>query len=952
MADVGSAPRVTGGLLERTRELELLRRAADAATAGDGRILMVEGEAGIGKTALLAEAGRAAGERGFRVLYGRGGELERDFAFGVARQLFESHVVSLTDADQRRVLAGAASLAAPLLGLAQQGDRPASPDAAFAVSHGLYWLTANLADREPLVLVVDDAHWADAATLQLLAYLGRRLAGVHVLILLGLRPAESGGLLDAIAELDVAEKIRPRHLSIAASAAIVERGLGDDADEAFRAACYELTGGNPFLLEELLRSYAAEPTDESSTPIARLRRLGPRPIARRVLGRIGSLLPEAVEMARAVAVLGAEAELRHAAALTGLGEREAAAAGDALTEAQILAVGQPLRFIHPVVRQAIYEDLGPRRRSSDHARAARLLAAEGVDPQHVALHLLAAEPAADEWVVERLTEAADHARAQGSPPAAAALLQRALAEPPPRDRRAPLLIALGVAGLLARHESTIDWFAQAVDAAGDPDTATLAALGLGNAAAMRGEMDRAWAAIYGRAPGASGASPDVARLSDAQARGFAVLLVDGRARAAACGWDLADHAPPPGDTPAERIWLVQAAWTAVMRNQPAADALALVERALASGTLLAETRDFGWSTWFAPHLLGLCGLYDRALEFLDHALRDAHARHSLLAIEGMSAARGALYLRLGRPRDAEVDAEASLGLSDVRGWALGLPFKLSVLVDALLMLGDLPRARQMLVAYGLDAGDPQRDLYGMALLLSRGRLLLAEGRPDDALADFLRCDEWLTKMQFRDAANVPWRLGAALAHHAGGDQAEARRLADEQLELARAFGEPVARATALRSRVAVAEAPGEHLQPLREALATLDGTNAPLERALTLVDLGRALRHAGQRRQARQPLEQGMELAHRCHAVGLREQAREELRVLGARPRRFVVSGVDALTASERRVAELAADGLTNREIAQALFVTHKTVEFHLSRIYQKLDITSRGELGRALSLG
>jgi ATP/maltotriose-dependent transcriptional regulator MalT len=345
-----------------------------------------------------------------------------------------------------------------------------------------------------------------------------------------------------------------------------------------------------------------------------------------------------------------------------------------------------------------------------------------------------------------------------------------------------------------------------------------------------------------------------------------------------------------------------------------------------------------------------CGRNQRGLELLELGLADARQRGSRPASDWYVTLRAYARLRSGQIREAEADARHALDLHDVHGWAGGLPNKLGVIVSVLCELGDLEHAQRTLAEHGHDSGPPQRDAFGLYLLESRGHLRLAEGHAERGLSDFLLCAEWLSQMGFRDAAMFPWRRGAALAQHALGAETEARALATEQLELARAFGAPAALGEALRVQAAVEPDADARMDHLRNALRVLEGANAPLEQAKALVDLGATLRRSRRRSEARPHLEQGMELAHRCRATVLAEHAREELIVLGARPRRFVATGVDSLTASERRVAEMAASGMTNREIAQALFVTQKTVEFHLSHTYQKLDIDSRRELSRALS--
>src|SRR5436190_4348921 len=213
----GSRVSAAPDLLEREGELAQLGALVDAAREGAGRLVLVEGGAGIGKTRLLAAARGRGAEAGMEVLHARGGELEREFPFGIVRQLFEPTLVGVRKAERRDVLSGAAELAAPLFSGDYLTDRAsAKADPSFATLHGLFWLTSNLAARRPLVLAIDDLHWADKPSLRWLAYLVRRLEGLPVLVVACLRPADPGSEESPLAELlsdPAAFIVRPAPLS-------------------------------------------------------------------------------------------------------------------------------------------------------------------------------------------------------------------------------------------------------------------------------------------------------------------------------------------------------------------------------------------------------------------------------------------------------------------------------------------------------------------------------------------------------------------------------------------------------------------------------------------------------------------------------------------------------------------------------------------------------------------
>ena len=406
--------------------------------------MIVEGEPGIGKTALLATVLREATGGGCTVLAATGGELERAFAWGVVRQLFEPLVYGASG--RRSLLRGAASLARPVLGVTDADAAAAGGDSSFAAQHGLYWLTANLVDDGPAVIVVDDAHWADPASLQFLIYLSRRCAELPVLVVVGLRPAEPGApeaLLRALRGLPRSAVLEPSGLSQTAVRALIERRLASLPGAAFLRASLDVTGGNPFLLEELLRALGEDAWLPDEQVAARVRALGPRSIGHAVLGRLATMQSQALALARAVAVLEVDADLGTAAVLAEIDVAEAQAAADTLIAAQVFASELPLRFAHPILRQAVYADLPIGWRSNAHTRAARALEERGADADRVVVHLLTSDPSGDESAVRLLRGAAERALARGAPDAATSLLERALAEPPDTDCRGSLLFELG-----------------------------------------------------------------------------------------------------------------------------------------------------------------------------------------------------------------------------------------------------------------------------------------------------------------------------------------------------------------------------------------------------------------------------------------------------------------------------------------------------------------------------
>src|SRR5215218_5754846 len=435
-------------LVERDAELAALERALDRAADGTGGLAVVEGPAGIGKSALLAALRTRADAHAaeFATLRASGGELERDYAYGVVRQLLERTLAAARKRDRTELLDGAAALAGPLFGYGSAVGDPGEADPGFSVVHGLYWLVANMAERAPLVLEVDDAHWADAPSLRFLAYLARRLEGLPVLLAVAARPSEPGAEAGLLAELTAsgpAEFVAPRALSPAGAGTLLAAKFDRPVDDPFAGACHDATGGNPYLLAELAHALAAE--DVAPDGVEAVSAVGPRAVSRSALLRLGRLPAECGALARAVALLGGEAALRHAAALSDLDHTAAASAARTLVDAHLLAPGRKLAFVHPIVRTAVYEDMSDAERSVGHARAAELLAAEDAAADRVAAHLMAAEARVVPGAVGALRAAAQGASEAGSTEIAARYLARALEERPEAPVRAELLWELGTA---------------------------------------------------------------------------------------------------------------------------------------------------------------------------------------------------------------------------------------------------------------------------------------------------------------------------------------------------------------------------------------------------------------------------------------------------------------------------------------------------------------------------
>jgi DNA-binding CsgD family transcriptional regulator len=936
-------------LLERESELARIAELVAVARAGEGAYAVIQGPAGIGKTELV-EAARALGrEQGLQVLSARGGELEIDFPYGVVQQIFEPVLAAATARDRRSLLAGAAAAATSVLAPDSRSSEMPSEEGVrlFAALHALYWLTVNVASRAPVLLTVDDAHWADTPSLRFLLYLRPRLEGVPLLLVAALRtgePVRDARLVTQLTVTPPTDLIQPAPLTETAVAEIIREALPVVPDRSLAAACHAATGGNPFLLLELSTALAAEGIESARAATDRVANLGPATVARSILVRLARLPPAAAALAQAVAVLGGEAELRHAAALAELDEQATAEGVDALVGVQILEPGVPLAFVHPLVRAAVYSDLPPGVRMNLHARAAQLLANDGATPDAVAAHLVETEPAGKPETVAYLRRAAGRAMSEGAPEVAANQLRRALVEPPAEEERRQLLRELGAAELLAgQPEAGVEHLYQALRESSDADARTEIGLLLRTCLVIVGRMDEAVAVSSQVIDELELEEMAYEPVLEAGAVGAALLNLSVASRMTDRVERLRRRATDPDFR--EPLGLAVAGLATAHANEPADAAAELAMRALdgigqahASGRYPAEA--------FLTMSLTAAERFDLAAKLAQELVEAARRRGFIPELVVLMALRSRIAYRCGRLADAEKDARDAVETIGLYGQEAYFPLTLAALLDPLIERGELEEAETLLDRTSLASGY-EESWYFSLLVHARGRLRMAQGRVAAALEDF----RWFRRFDSpvtRSPCLWSWRSDAALALLALGEEGDAERLAYEELELGRAFRAPRTLGVALRAAGLVAGGRAR-LDLLREAVTVLEDSPASLEHARALTDLGAALRRANRRSEAREPLRHGFDQATRCGADVLAARAREELAATGARPRKAHLTGLEALTASERRIAEMAAKGLSNPEIAQALFLTRRTVETHLTHVYQKLDIASRDQLPGAL---
>ncbi|HEY5428149.1 MAG TPA: AAA family ATPase [Solirubrobacteraceae bacterium] len=918
-------------LLEREAELARGEAAFALAATGRGAMVAIEGPAGAGKTALLGALETRAQAAGVDVRVARATELERDFAFGGARQLLSGPGSAAAIASN-----GGGRAALPVLA---PSDTAVSPPPAFAALDGLTAVLRALSAAGMVALLIDDAHWLDAPTLRWLDYLRGRVDQLPVLVVLAVRETAARnmhGPLDRVLADPRVDLWALPPLSEAAVGALLGARLGRSPEPALVAGCVRATAGNAFAVSELIAALDLGDADPPDA-VARLTQRVPGTIARSIRGRLSRLDPDAVAVAKALAVLGDGAPLHRVAALAGLAPERASPAADRLAAADLMVASRPLAFVHPLVRSAIEGDLAPGARAQLHATAAGRLAGEDADPEAIAAHLLRTDPVGSVETVRRLRDAATVALRRGAPDTAAVYLGRAYAEPPPAGERIEVLHALGRAELLARAPAGEEHLRSALDRATDPVTRARIGVDLFDGMTFGGRWREALRLIHALRNELGDREPDTALALEMR---FALGLIEH------------DAGPDSGElqrvealatsAPGARPLLLLVALVLALRGERCDEVPGLVADGLDGPRFLAEHS--------ADSMLAVHGV--DALVFVDDlpaaqtlaeaVCEDARRRGLVLGAVAGSTHRGLVALRRGALVEAERDLRDALTIAREHELHFTLPFVCGYLGQALADQGRLADTTAVLESVppgALEFANPA----AATLLGVRGTVRLAGGDRATAIADLRACGTHMSQMGAANPVVEPWRSTLALALGPEGRD-EADELLAQELALARRAGIPRGVGVALRAQAQLSTG-DRTIRLLEEAIDVLTDSPATLERARALADLGAALRRSGHVHAARARLRDALDRASRCGAAGLAADITSELHIAGARPRGPWLSGVPSLTPSELRVARLASRGLTNNEIAAELVITTKTVKHHLGAVYRKLNIATRREL-------
>ena len=732
-------------------------------------------------------------------------------------------------------------------------------------------------------------------------------------------------------------------LTAEGTAAMIGDHLGSSFGGTVVANVHRLTGGNPCLLAGVLGSL--EPTDANlGSPVAALTRPGSS-IASMTRTRVAEFPDGTWALLEAVALLGASADLRVTAAIAGLDGELAGRIADGLADVSVLQQGRPLEFVYPIVADSVYADIPLSRLRSAHRQAAQLLSAMGRDNCEIARHLLETEPGSDRWATSVLIDAASELIGRGELHLADQYLRRADAEMTDEALSARVAQYRAVVDCGLGRRDALEHLARALrlglDVVDWVETALTVVDGQRTVKSALEVLDIIDAAV--------GDSGDHVRRS-ARVR-LADMMIRSSNHEGSSGYDIGDEIAGAdagrGSVDARLLAVQWTMWHGGLSGRQLIGAL----HELITADLVAcggPTRaavlvgafevlvDLGAGDVADPLLRAArraAGDQSRMIESSAYSLilarslcvrgNAAEAEQLLqqeIAIAGDDRLRGALsvcltWVRVSRGDAGAADAPSSIEVIETLEQldtvpALGFPLRAIVsqlACEVLLMVGDPASALSVF-------GDMARHLPGLGPLRAAGT----------------------------------WRAAWCLALDGVGRHDEAAEQAAEHLSAARQVGVPVvvARALAVVARTGASDG---RIDVLEAAVRMLDGVNAEPQQCAVLIDLGVACRRAGATTRARDVLRQAADIANRLGVVRLMRAAEHELLAAGARPRRFLISGVGALTPAELRTALLAAEGLTNNAIASRLFVNVKTVESHLARVYKKLDVAQRSELASAL---
>ncbi|GGO32798.1 helix-turn-helix transcriptional regulator [Micromonospora parathelypteridis] len=929
----------TPTLIERDTQIAVLENLLVGATEGSGHIAMISGAVASGKSELLVEVADQAVARGAVVLDAVASCSERNVRFGVVRKIIDSLPV-------------APDIMAVILRLLEEATEPMSACAALMAY--LSTTLLHLSERRPVVIAIDDIHRADNASKQYLLHLSRRIRRARVLILLTTNVRTHRDEADFHSELQRQPhftRLRLRMLSKSGTTRLISGQLGAQTAARLADEVHSATGGNPLLVRALVEDarVAAEQTTTDAEPLVRA-----ETYVHGVLDCLHRGEPDMLSVARAIAALGTAATPLMISRLLDMQPRAVVQALEDLNRCGLIDEGQ---FRDPTARAAVLDHAPAEVLYSLRDRAARLLFDCGAPPTDVARQLVLRGRDTEPWTVPVLCKAADYALVDDDTEFARRCLELAYRVCPDQNVRAEINSRLIRATWRTAPAAARGYLSRLTPATMQDQTAYQSLPMSVAYLSWAGQVDRAIdiVAELTDAPEAAGPSA-VTAINAAQnwltafiphlRPRFTLLTSQDATPDTDSGTTLADTAS--GSQHALPYLHAASAYSAALSGDvdttPAVDeAIRVLQRYHLTDNAVHPLVSALWALIYADRL-------DLALSWCERLLDECSSRDTPSWRAMLTVVRAEIALRLGELGVAENHARVALNQMSTQSWGLGIAQPLAVLVQAYTAMGRYDEAMRMLdqsVPPALSQTTP-----GLHYRQARGRWYLATGRPHAALETFLACGESMEAYGMDNPQVVPWRIDAAEAWLALGEPKRAKDLAEEQLRRS-GRGLRGQRAVLLRILGSIETGP-RRLPMLREAVEILEDGGNRLQLALALGELGRCHQAEGDVNQARMLVRKAWHLAKSCGAEPLCEQlipGYSESEVTpptrGTLPRS---PETEPLTEAEARVAALAAEGHTNREIAAQLFVTVSTVEQHLTRIYRKLDVRRRRDLPTKLS--
>ncbi len=911
------------GLLERDRVLSAVRRLLDDLGAGRGGALFVLGEPGLGKTAVLAHASRAAAEAGLTVGLGRGNPMEEALPFGVLTQALDAvGGRELLEVDPAGPVGAGEGRAARFYGV-------------------LRWLEGR--SGPAILLALEDLHWADADSIALTAFIGRRISSLPVAIIGTLRPWPSGAG-DAVMDLvddHCATAERLAALSEGAATALLADRLGYEPSAEVGRRAFRFCAGNPLLMQQMAVaiSQGGEVPDADRAP-----RIGEGLL----LARFAGLPPAGMRCAQAAAVLGTRFQPDVAGLVAGLDSAGLDLAVESLGRSGLIGqrTAEDAEFVHPLFRQALYNDLAGPVRSRMHARAFAVLAERGMDAA-AAEHAIAAGLAGDPAAIAVLERAGRAAHRAGALAAAVRNLDAAvaLAGDGASDE---LLLAQGEAVLAgASPDRAVTIYERLLDRPGLPAGVRIPALPMLARSLIQAGSHERGRAVFDQAAAASGPGDPAAAAATLLDSAFSAWLSAGPG----CALPIAERAvalarPLGGDlrTRAEAEW----GQIAIQTGDPAGMAAAEPAAPWPQGEYRGPGPAGEPQSWGSIHSFALAACLTERLADADRALTLVRAAAEQVGLPEpialLAPSHGWVLVRMGRLDDALRAVDEALSLADIVPLAQSFAGVGRAYIQ--LYRGALDDSAEW--CKRVEENATARGEWNALLFLwdMLGHRSLREGATARACELFGRLEATMRQMGIGEPCLPPWARHGISAYLAAGRVADAERIIGWLDERAGRLPCRFPRIAAATGRAQLAELRGDRDEAdrwFRQALSLHGEVDLPVEQVETLLGYGAFLRRGGHLMEARPVLAQAARTAADAGAQWLAGIAAGELRVAGGRRRRPAEPG--KLTAQERRVADLAATGASNAQIARQLYLSVSTIETHLERIYAKLGIHSRREL-------